>query len=148
MNLLFVCTGNTCRSCMAEAIAKDEAKKRNMDINIASAGIYAFPGQKASTNAVKAMMEMDLDLSCHTAAAINLELMKKSDLILTMTSSHKKELISLYSEFSNKIHTLMEYVGENGEVSDPFGGDIEIYRKCAAQLKGAMEKLFLKLKES
>lgn len=148
MNILFVCTGNTCRSCMAEAIAKKEARDKKLDIKISSAGIYAALGQGASANAIEAMREMDIDLSCHISTPINEEILNKSDLILTMTLSHKMTLLSKYPSIEGKTHTLMGYIGERGEIDDPFRGDIIVYRRSAAQINGAVKKLFLKLIES
>lgn len=145
MNILFVCTGNTCRSCMAEAIAIKEAKDRNLDINIKSAGIYAALGQGASANAVEAMIEMNIDLSCHISTPVSEEILNSSDLILTMTSSHKRTLIFEYPSIKRKTYTLMEYVGKDEDIVDPFGGNIDVYRRSAAQIRDAVKKLFLKL---
>jgi protein-tyrosine-phosphatase len=71
----------------------------------------------------------------------------ESDLVLTMTKGHKSTILSLFPSFMEKVFTLFEYIGENEDVADPFGGDIETYRKSALQLKNVIEKILYKIKE-
>ena len=131
MNILFVCTGNTCRSPMAAYIMDKIAVENDLDILIESAGIFAEGGQPASENAVKAMAEMGIDITEHRTQPVTEELIKKSDIILTMTQGQKKLLEPLAKD---KVYTLLEYSGGEGDISDPYGGDLEEYKETAQEI--------------
>ena len=146
MNILFVCTGNTCRSPMAAYIMDKIAVENDLDILIESAGIFAEGGQPASENAVKAMAEMGIDITEHRTQPVTEELIKKSDIILTMTQGQKKLLEPLAKD---KVYTLLEYSGGEGDISDPYGGDLEEYKETAQEIYDALtdaaEKMPIKL---
>ncbi|MCS4465401.1 low molecular weight protein arginine phosphatase [Clostridium botulinum] len=134
MNILFVCTGNTCRSFMAEAIFNS---LNNMEeLTAKSAGIAVVPGSVSSSNACKIINEdINVDLSNREAIQLDEEILDQSDLILTMTYSAKDLLSNLSLEDSDRIFCITEYVGQKGEILDPFGGDIEVYKNTYEQLK-------------
>lgn len=147
-NILFVCTGNTCRSCMAEGILNSIIKERGLEGRYlaSSAGLYAFPGDKASENAVKAMDEMGIDIRDHYARQLNKGIIDDAYIIFAMTAGHKKAIIEKYPDFIGKVFTLKEYVdGTEGDIDDPYGGSLEIYRKCGTQLKEYIMKAMDKI---
>jgi protein-tyrosine phosphatase len=140
MHILFVCSGNTCRSPMAEALLMEQLKTKPTILEsepiIQSAGIYALDGSSASHEAIKVMAEMGINICGHRARQLNLDLVQWADLILTMTEAHKREIISRYDVSADKIYTLADFgIGEQTDVIDPFGSGIEAYRQCAGQIK-------------
>lgn len=138
MNVLFVCTGNTCRSPMAAALFNKIAVERDLPVKIESAGIFANDGDTASAEAIAVMRYYDIDLLGHHAQTINTELLEKSDLVLTMTGAHK---MVLEQYLGDKVYTLMEFAGIDGDIPDPYGGDIDEYKECAETLYNALLKV-------
>ncbi len=123
MKFIFVCTGNTCRSPMAEGIAKKLFKEHQFS----SAGLYANDGEKVSKNAVLALKELDIDISSNSAKSLSYELVDECDYIIPMTSSHKNQLLMLGVK-SDKILCFKD------EISDPFGASLDVYKECAKQI--------------
>ncbi len=135
MNILFVCTGNTCRSAMAAAIMNKIAMENDLDVRVESAGIFASEGENASENAIKAVEKYGIDLSAHRTQPVTAELMGQCDLILTMTQAHKQVLEPMAK---GKVFTLLEYSGSEGDIQDPFGGDIDEYEEAAQEIYDAL----------
>lgn len=134
MDILFVCTGNTCRSPMARAIAQKIFSDREINTSVSSAGIYAFQGSRASENSIMALEEIGIDLYKHIVVQLDEDLINKNDIVLTMTSEQRDSIISDYPKCKEKIFTLGEYTKTNEEILDPFGESTDVYRECREQL--------------
>ncbi len=150
MKLLFVCTGNTCRSVMAEALTSKLIKDLNLEgpWEVLSAGLGAFPGAPASAGALSVLAKEGIDLSLHQAKQLTEKMIHEADLVLTMTTPQRDYLWELLPESREKIHLLKEFargevagVGETDDISDPFGQEEVIYRECADQLVEAIEQV-------
>lgn len=140
MKVLFVCTGNICRSPLAEALLRRLAEERGRaDITVASAGTGAFDGGPASEGSYLVGLENGLDLSAHKAQQLTSELVADSDLILCMSRHHVERARRLGGD--EKAVLLGSYAGlpdDQVEIDDPFGGDIEDYRRTWGQLSELM----------
>lgn len=154
MKIMFICTGNICRSAMAEAMMKEMlAKKQKENIEVYSAGIYAGTGDVPTQTAVEVMKESyGIDLSHHRATNIKESQIEKMDLILCATISHKIEILQDYPQLQNKVYTLKEYAGlaregRNFDISDPWGYDKKVYENCAKEIEECLEKILGKIEK-
>lgn len=136
MKVVFVCTGNTCRSPMAEAIFKDLVR----DAEVISAGIYASYGEKAAPNAIKVCEKYGLDLTNHSSQNIGGVNLAYDDLILTAEYRHKKELLNAFPNL--EIRTINEYAEYGYEdIADPIDGDFDDYENCFLEIRESLEKI-------
>ncbi len=130
--VLFVCTGNTCRSPLAEALFRDLVKDRP-DYTVQSAGVGAFSGQPASRHSVELARERGLDLSAHSSRAVTAGLVDEATHVFALSRSHLASLLMDYPEAGDKFYLLSEFAPDDSlrgrDVTDPFGGGIEEYRE-------------------
>jgi protein-tyrosine-phosphatase len=146
-NLLFVCSGNTCRSPMAEAITRGLLRDRGWThVDVRSAGTGAVAGAAASRQAVDVAREHDLDLEAHTSQPLTPELIRWADLILAMGPGHISMVHQLGGgEKAALVTDFVEGAGGGAAVADPFGGDHASYRETFAQLSAAVSALLDRL---
>ena len=153
-HILFVCTGNICRSPFAEGLLKKLLQKNGLDDIIAdSAGLLALPGNSASSLAQKVAAEYNVDLSAHIAKSVNKNIVDKNDLILVMEKSHEKNLLHAFPEAEDKVFLIRRFAGFGSKdrgIADPYGLNYEAYRFCFLDIQACVSGLaghsFLRLK--
>lgn len=144
--VVFVCTGNTCRSPMAELLMRATLAKvlnckleelENRGVMVVSAGIAAAPGCPPAAEAVQVMHEYGLDLAPHEAQPLTEQLARHADLIITMTQSHMQSIVERWPNAAERTFMLLP---EGGDISDPIGQTVGAYRQCAEQISAAVQR--------
>jgi len=143
--VLFVCTGNTCRSPMAEMLCRDMLATRleckideleDRGVLVMSAGIAAMLGGRASIEAVEAMSDHNLDLRGHETLPLTEPLVRHADVIYTMTRSHREAIVAQWPSVAERTRVLS---GNGTDINDPIGGPVEQYRRCVAMIQAALK---------
>jgi len=150
MNILFVCTGNTCRSPMAERLLWSIAQQEGIAVSTRSAGISCAPGNGIAKHMATLLDRKGIPQH-HISQMISDRLMEWADLILAMTFAHKQAIIQEYPYALKKIHLFKEYVEDEPhalsdfDILDPFGGSFAEYELCAEEIETQIRKLVSKL---
>jgi len=147
--VLFVCTGNICRSPMAAGFLYDKAVREKGDghLRIRSAGIWALEDQMASAYARQVMAEHDLDINAHRGRTLTQAEVDKADLILVMSTRHADAIARNFQESTDKVHLLSEMAGPPYDVKDPYGGSLPEYRHTAAELADLIDRGYARILE-
>lgn len=147
--MMFVCSGNICRSVIAEHLFKDILKKKGIEskYEVYSSGVFAYNGQTPPKETIDTMLSKSIDVSSHRAISTDKSNIYTMDLILCMTNAQKLQLKTRYKDLQPRIYTLKEYViyddGNNKDIDieDPYKGSKETYLECLRQIEVCLNKL-------
>ncbi|MDI6774592.1 MAG: low molecular weight protein arginine phosphatase [Verrucomicrobiota bacterium] len=140
--LLFVCSGNVCRSPIAEHLLRARLGPRS-EWTVASAGLSAWTGMPASQSAIDALRERGIDMTGHRSRALDRERIDASSVIVVMTNSHRDQIRRLYPEAVERVFLLRSFdpAAEDEDLEDPIGGSPEQYRRVRDQIEAALPDL-------
>ena len=151
MKILFVCTGNTCRSAMCEAYFNSLCEAQNCTgLSASSAGTDAWDGERASMYTITALSGYTTKIATHRARCLTKEMLEEADLVIAMTESHRQRVLHLDPRLSLRTRLLGEYLQSNAgprDIADPYGGTAEIYSLCFSGMKDALDILFEQLRK-
>ena len=138
--IIFICTGNTCRSPMAEGLFRAHGGEEKTGLTAASAGLFTQGGMPASQNAVTAAAERGADITAHRSRMLTAEMANAARYLVCMTGAHYDRLCELFPDCADKVFTLL-----SEDISDPFGGDLETYRRTAAEIDAGVRSIIERL---
>ncbi len=145
--IIFVCTGNTCRSPIAEAMAYKFFQDRRIAVEVLSRGILVTLPSPANRHTMDMVEEDYPAIYKHVATSFCENEVDEETIVLTMTESHRQYLHMIYPHLISQIKTYMEYLGETGDIHDPYGGSKEVYHQCAGQIRELTSQLVDKIKK-
>ena len=138
--IIFICTGNTCRSPMAEGLFRAHGGEDKTGLTAASAGLFTQDGMPASQNAVAAVAELGADITAHRSRMLTPDMARDARYLVCMTGAHYDRLCELFPDCADKVFTLLPE-----DISDPFGGDLETYRREAAEIDKGVRSIIERL---
>lgn len=144
VNILFVCSGDTCRSAMAAAIARDKINKKGLKgLNCSSSGLFVTNEIYMHENAKKVLKTMKVNVGKHRATQLNEEIIKRNDYVLTMTEDQKQTILNRFPHFKH-VYSLKEFVGAEN-IADPYGKNEAEYYNVARYLDVVVENVFVRV---
>lgn len=144
--VLFVCTGNSCRSVMAKALLEKKLKESGKPgIEVIDAGTGTFGGMLPTAQTIELLAHEGIDVSAHTSVQLTRRIIRRSDLILVMSNMHKEQILSIEPQAISRVFLLKEFAFGKGskdlEIPDPIGQPMEIYEDCFKSIKQSIERV-------
>ena len=147
--ILFVCTGNVCRSPMAAGLLRQRLDREGLgsSYRVESAGVAALDDQPASSHAITVMAERGIDISDHVAHTITAADVAEAELILVMSQDHEQIIRNTWPQYGWKVHRLSEMGGKRKDIQDPYTRSIEKYRDCADIISGYIDRSLKRIQQ-
>ena len=147
--IVFVCTGNVCRSPMAAVLFADHARRAGEShlFEVRSAGTWALEGEPASGNAIVAMTQRGIDLQAHRGTMLDRTIMEQADVVIVMTRNHREAINAEFPLFRAKVHLMSELQNRVYDIGDPYGGPLNEYESTARQLEGLIRSGYEQIKQ-
>ncbi len=140
--ILFICTGNICRSPMAAGLMqhKLEREGRAQDLAVGSAGVWTVDGRRASEYSISEMASRQIDISRHQSRSLTAAILREADLVLTMTRNHAEAIRAEFPAYARRVYTLAEMAGREFDIQDPIGGAQSDYARAAEEIETLIEE--------